>query len=73
MFEVFEISGLWLVGYYDSVVVLIEFIGDEIMLLKGEVFIGVCDDICIFVVFSFEVELISGGICDGVIIVFLMD
>lgn len=71
--EVFETSGLRSVGYHDSVVVPIELTGDETMLLKGEAFIGVCDDICIPAVLSFEAELTSGGTRDGAIIASLMD
>lgn len=71
--EVFDTAGLRSIGYHDGVVVPIQLTGDTDMTLTGEVFIGVCDDICIPAALSFSAQLPTSGTRDGAILAAMMD
>ena len=71
--EVFETAGLRSIGYHDGVVVPLELTGDTDMTLSGELFIGVCDDICIPAALNFTAQLPATGSRDGAILAAMMD
>ena len=68
--EVFGEDGMRSIGYYDSVIVPLNIDiqdGAQEITIKGEMLIGVCEEICIPVTLQFEALLPATGAPDGAI------
>lgn len=68
--EVFDDAGLQSIGYYDSVVFPLTVDADGVtgdIPVSGELTIGVCDEICIPVTFTFDTLLPQAGAHDAAI------
>ena len=73
--EVFLDNGMRSVGYLESVVLPVELepIGDGPMHLSGSLLIGVCEEVCIPMTFSFDVALPESSSRDPQLLAALLD
>jgi DsbC/DsbD-like thiol-disulfide interchange protein len=72
--EVFTINGLRSIGYSEQVIIPVTFsTAPGPARLKGEVMLGVCEDICVPVLLTFDAELPATGARDPAILAALMD
>lgn len=73
--EVFDQSGLRSVGYHDSVTVPLEIFpsGAGEIRLKGEIDIGICEEICVPATFSFDTVIPLDGPRDAAITASLLN
>lgn len=73
--EVFDQSGMRSIGYHDSVTVPIEIFpnGAGEIRLKGEIDIGICEEICIPATFSFDTVIPANGKRDAAITAALLN
>lgn len=74
--EVFDDAGLWSIGYYDSVIFPLtigaaQASGD--IQISGELTIGVCEEICIPVTYTFDTLLPENGTRDPSIVAAMAD
>lgn len=74
--EVFDDNGMRSVGYSSSVIIPVELrVGDVFApaQMRGQVQIGVCDEICVPVLLNFDAELPTDGTRDPLILAALRD
>lgn len=70
----FDFNGMQSIGYHDAVTIPLDLtLTDGPVRLAGEIEIGVCDNICVPMRFSFAVDLPQGGGPDPVIAAALVD
>ncbi len=72
--EVFRLNGLRSVGYYDKLIIPVALTtGAGPARMRGQVQIGVCEDVCVPVTLDFDATLPDGGSRDPVITAALLD
>ena len=72
--DVFTINGMQSIGYYDRVIIPVELTtGSGPAQMKGQVQLGVCEEVCVPVTLDFNATLPAGGSRDPVIATALFD